>query len=186
MNSISHNLGMSISQIYFGTTNAGKLKEASNILGIEVLGCGLDIEEIQSLDPIKVAVQKARDYYAKLQKPVLVEDVSLSFLALNGIPGPYINDFLKALGNQGLIDLLADKSDRRAIAQTTLVYDEHVFIGKIEGTIAPELAGDNGFGWDPIFIPDGYDKTYAEMKDDGKNQCSMRALAFAELKIHLK
>lgn len=177
---------MSISQIYFATTNAGKLKEASEILNLEVLACGLDVDEIQSLDPIKVASQKARDYYAKLQKPVLVEDVSLAFLALNGLPGPYINDFLKALGNQGLIDLLADKSDRRAIAQTTLVFDEHVFIGKIEGTIATELAGDNGFGWDPIFIPDGFDKTFAQMTDDEKNKCSMRALAFGEFKTWLK
>lgn len=177
---------MSITQIYFATTNAGKLKEASNILGIEVLGCGLEIEEIQSLDPVKVAVQKSRDYFAKLQKPVLIEDVSLSFMALNGLPGPYINDFLKALGNQGLIDLLTNKSDRRAIAQTTLVYDDHVFIGKIEGTIATELAGDNGFGWDPIFIPNGFDKTFAQMTDGEKNTCSMRALALAEFKKYLK
>lgn len=177
---------MSITQIYFATTNAGKLKEASNILGIEVLGCGLEIEEIQSLDPVKVAVQKSRDYFAKLQKPVLIEDVSLSFMALNGLPGPYINDFLKALGNQGLIDLLTNKSDRRAIAQTTLVYDDHVFIGKIEGTIATQLAGDNGFGWDPIFIPKGFDKTFAQMTDEEKNTCSMRALALAEFKKYLK
>lgn len=176
---------MSTTQIYFATTNAGKLKEASNILGIEVLGCGLEIEEIQSLDPVKVAVQKARAYFAKLQKPILVEDVSLTFSALNGLPGTYINDFLKALGNQGLIDLLVNKSDRKAVAQTTLVYDEHVFIGKIEGSIAQKPLGDNGFGWDPIFIPNGFDKTFAQMTDVEKNTCSMRARAFSEFKKYL-
>ncbi|KKU03311.1 MAG: Ham1 family protein [Candidatus Amesbacteria bacterium GW2011_GWB1_47_26] len=178
---------MQIKTIYFATANEGKLKEASAILGIEVLGCGLDIAEIQSLDPIKVAVQKAKDYYLKLQKPILVEDVSLAFAALNGLPGPYINDFSKALGNTGLLELLVSKSVRSATAQTTLVFidasqQEHVFMGKIKGTIAPAPTGDNGFGWDPIFIPQGHTKTFAQMTDAEKNTCSMRALAFQEFK----
>jgi non-canonical purine NTP pyrophosphatase (RdgB/HAM1 family) len=182
---------MSITQIYFATTNAGKLKEASEILNIEVLGCGLDIEEIQSLDPIKVAVQKARNYYEKLQKPILVEDVSLSFSALNGLPGPYINDFMKSIENDGILKLLKDNPDRLATAQTTLVFIdetqiEHVFVGKIEGRISETTVGDNGFGWDPIFIPEGFDKTFAQMTDAEKNTYSMRSLALNEFKNYLQ
>jgi len=181
---------MPIKTIYFATTNEGKLTEAAALLGIKVLACGLDIPEIQSLDPVKVAVQKAKDYYQKLQKPILVEDVSLAFVALKGLPGPYINDFSKALGNDGLIALLASKSDRSATAQTTLVFidesqQEHVFIGKIEGSITEAPIGDNGFGWDPIFIPQGFTKTFAQMSDAEKNTCSMRALAFQQFKAWL-
>ncbi|MEK7154790.1 MAG: non-canonical purine NTP pyrophosphatase, partial [Patescibacteria group bacterium] len=172
-------------------TNAGKLKEAAALLGIEVLGAGLEIAEIQSLDPQKVAVQKARDYYQKLHKPILVEDVSLTFTALNGLPGPYINDFSQSLGNLGLIELLKSKSDRTAVAQTTLVFldekqQEHIFTGVIKGLITDSPVGDNGFGWDPIFIPDGFTKTFAQMTDTEKNSCSMRALAFQEFKIWLQ
>lgn len=182
---------MPIQTIYFATTNAGKLKEAAALLGIEVLECGLEIAEIQSLDPVKVGVTKARDYYAQLHKPILVEDVSLTFTALNGLPGPYINDFSKALGNPGLIGLLNSKSDRTATAQTTLVFlggqeQEHIFTGVIKGSISGSPAGDNGFGWDPIFIPDGHTKTFAQMTDAEKNTCSMRALAFQQFKTWLK
>lgn len=160
-------------------------------MGIEVLGCGLDIPEIQSLDPVKVAVAKARDYYRQLHKPILVEDVSLTFTALNGLPGPYINDFSKALGNPGLVELLNAKSDRTATAQTTLVFlddqeKEHIFKGIIKGSIAAAPVGDNGFGWDPIFIPDGHTQTFAQMTDSEKNTCSMRALAFQQFKSWLK
>jgi len=181
---------MPIKTIYFATTNEGKLTEAAALLGIKVLACGLDIPEIQSIDPVKVAVAKAKDYHAKLQKPILVEDVSLVFAALKGLPGPYINDFSKSLGNDGLIALLVQKPDRSATAQTTLVFidesqQEHVFIGKIEGSIAEVPIGDNGFGWDPIFIPKGFTKTFAQMSDAEKNTCSMRALAFQEFKTWL-
>lgn len=177
--------------IYFATTNAGKLKEAGEILGIEVIGTPLEIEEIQSLDPIKVASAKAVAYYEKLQKPVLVEDVSLIFHALNSLPGPYINDFSKALRNQGLIDLLENKDDRSATAQTTLVfYDKngqsHIFVGQMKGKISKTVEGKGGFGWDPIFTPAGYKKTLAQMTPEEKNQISMRRLAFDEFKSWLQ
>lgn len=177
-------------KIVFATTNAGKIAEASQILGIEVVPSGLEIPEIQSLDSQKVALQKALDYYAKLKTALLVEDVSLSFTVLNGLPGPYISDFSKALGNSGLIELLKNATDRTATAITTLVYCDQdgtpsVFQGIINGTISTQERGINGFGWDPIFIPEGYDKTFAEMDDTEKNSLSMRAIALHKFKSWL-
>ncbi len=177
-------------KIFFGTNNEGKLKEARAILGIAIDGTDLEIEEIQSLDPIKVASFKAKNYFLILRKPVLVDDVSLTFNALGKLPGPYIKDFLEALGHAGLLALLDNKKDRSASAQTTLAFaygqnKVEFFTGALEGTIADKPRGDNGFGWDPIFIPNGQNKTFAEMSSEEKNQISHRALALQKFKAWL-
>ena len=175
-----------MNKLIFATSNKNKLAEAQQILGIELEGTSLDIPEIQSLDHHEVAKQKALDYFNQLNKPLFIEDTSLSFTALNGLPGSYINDFSKALGNQGLIDLLANKTDRSAIARVTIALikatdDIQLFDGEIKGTITMFPQGENGFGWDPIFIPNGFDKTFAQMTDEEKNNCSMRRLALEKL-----
>ena len=102
--------------IYFATTNKDKLGEAAQILGVKVEGVKLDVPEIQSLDMSKVALYKARHYYRELKHPLFVEDTSLIFSALNGLPGPYIRDMSEALGNEGLVKLLSGFSDRTAKA----------------------------------------------------------------------
>lgn len=175
--------------LYFATTNQNKLTEAREILGVEVTGTPLEIPEIQSLDPHIVATQKAQDYFEELKHPLFIEDVSLSFTALNDLPGTYINDFSKALGNQGLCDLLTNQVDRSAVARTTLVYINSTglqeFTGEVRGTISPAPQGDTTFGWDPIFIPEGHTKTFAQMDPSEKNQISMRRLALEKLKDFL-
>jgi len=177
--------------IYFATTSQGKLNETRKLLGIEVKGCGLEIDEIQSLDPETVASKKAASYFQEIKKPLLVEDVSLTFEALKTLPGTYINDFFKALGNEGLVDLLCNTSNRKAIAQTTLVFidDErksHIFIGITKGEIASVPKGSSGFGWDPIFIPNGETRTFAEMSEKEKAKYSMRTKALAKFKTWLE
>jgi len=177
--------------IYFATTSQGKLNEARKLLGVDVQGCGLDIDEIQSLDPENVAIKKAAAYFQELKKPILVEDVALTFEALKKLPGTYINDFSKVLGNQGLVNLLENKNNRKAIAQTTLVFvdqnaNSHIFTGIVVGEIAREPKGSNGFGWDPIFIPDGETRTFAEMSEMEKAKYSMRAKALASFKEWLE
>ncbi len=171
---------MQIKRVTFATTNKGKLEEARSILGMEVDGTPLEIDEIQSLDPVRVAVEKAKVYFKELQKPLFVEDTSLSFNGLNGLPGTYISDFSKMIGNEGLVKLINE--NRKATAQVTVVYvdeagKEHVFEGKIDGTISNEPKGENGFGWDQIFIPDGEERTFGEMSLEEKNKYSMRAIA---------
>jgi len=173
--------------LIFATSNEHKLKEAREILGIEVEGTSLDIPEIQSLNEDEVVRQKAIDYYDQIQKPLFVEDVSLTFHTLGKLPGTYINDFSKQLGNEGLIKLLDGKDDRSATATVSIGYIHSdkkitVFQGSIEGSIALEEKGEMGFGWDPIFIPEGESQTFAEMDSDAKNRYSMRGIAFREFK----
>lgn len=177
-------------KLIFATSNQNKIDEVKRITNLEIEGTSLEIEEIQSLDPVKVAVEKAKAYFNELKIPLLVEDTSLSFNGLGGLPGPYINDFAKALGNNGLIELLQNRDNRRAVAQVTfaLILDEntiHTFEGKVEGVITNEEKGTNGFGWDPVFIPTGSDKTFAEMQDSEKDRYSMRAKALAFLQEFL-
>lgn len=170
--------------LLFATTNQGKLDEARAVLQTKVEGIPLDIPEIQSLDPVAVAVAKAQAYFEKINKPLFVEDVSLSFSQLNGLPGPYIDAFMKACGNEGIVEMLPESTDRKAVAQTTIVYiwgskegECKVFIGKMEGVVAEKPLGENGFGWDPIFIPDGETRTLAQLTGEEKNKYSMRAKA---------
>jgi XTP/dITP diphosphohydrolase len=177
--------------IFFATTSEGKLNEARKLLGIDVQGSGLEIDEIQSLDPETVAIKKAASYFQELEKPILVEDVSLTFEALEKLPGTYINDFYKVLGNQGLVNLLERENNRKARAQTTLVFVDqngksHIFTGIVGGEIAGEPRGTNGFGWDPIFIPEGETRTFGEMTEMEKAKYSMRAMAMAKFKEWLE
>ncbi|OGD70106.1 non-canonical purine NTP pyrophosphatase, RdgB/HAM1 family [Candidatus Collierbacteria bacterium RIFCSPLOWO2_01_FULL_50_23] len=176
--------------IYFATTNEGKRQEASQILGIRVEGIKLDAPEIQSLDVNEVAHFKARHYFDQLKHPLFVEDTALIFNALNGLPGPYIRDMSEALGNEGLIKLLAGFADRSARAVSVLVYidgegKEHIFEGVVGGTIADSVRGEGGFGWDPIFIPAGSSKTFGEMDRTEKNKISMRKLALEKMAAFL-
>ncbi len=179
-------------KLIFATSNQNKINEVSRMLGnsFEIEGTSVEIDEIQSLNPVKVAEEKAKAYFRELKTPLIVEDTALGFNGLNGLPGPYINDFAKALGNKGLINLLAAVDNRRAVAQVTfcLIIDEntiHTFEGKVEGDISTEEKGTNGFGWDTIFIPLGQDKTFAEMQDSEKDSYSMRSKALALLQQHL-
>jgi len=172
--------------MYFATTNQGKLKEASTILGVEVVGIPLEIDEIQSLDPIEVATKKARSYWSSLKKSLFVEDVALFIDSINGLPGTYIDAFMKALGNEGILEVLKSDEQRDATAQTTIVYvdvkgNNHLFVGRTIGSIALKPRG-GGFGWDPIFIPKGSKKTFGEMTMGEKNKYSMRSKALKEFK----
>lgn len=172
-------------KIIFATRNKNKLAEASRILGINVVGADIDVDEVQSLDRHEVAVKKAQEYYRQVRKPLFVEDNSLEFISLNGLPGVYIDSFFRALGNRGLIHLLRGVKGRDAIAYTTLVYiwakDKYkIFDGKVEGSIAKSEKGE-GFGWDPIFVPRGETKTFGQMPAEEKDKYSMRASALKKL-----
>ena len=119
-------------------------------------------------------------------KPVFVEDTSLCFNALNELPGPYINDFLKKLGNKKLAGLLHGFRDKRAKAVCSIGYCRPgkapvVFEGVTSGKIVMPK-GKSNFGWDPIFIPRGSKKTHAQMSLEEKNRNSFRKKAFVKFK----
>lgn len=177
-------------RIYFATGNKDKLKEARTILGIDIEPLGIEVDEIQTLDPIICVEKKAEYAFAKAQIPLFVEDTSLFFAAVNGLPGVFVDYFMKSIDVDGLLKLLKDEQNRHAKAQTSLCYFDGkkkvVAIGIIEGTITNSQRGKNGFGWDPIFIPKGSNKTFAEMDSEEKNSISMRKLALMDLKNKLQ
>lgn len=171
------------------TTNENKLREFRRILdGYEVKGKSLSIEEIQSLDPLKVVRHKAIEaYQANGHNPILVEETSLQIMGLGGRPGPYIKDFSEDVEMRRMMaeTWLAGR-DRRALARVLLtIFDGkevHIREGKTEGTIAETLRGANGFGWDDMFIPQGDTRTFAEMSDAEKDAYSMRTKALQALR----
>ncbi|MDD3480814.1 MAG: non-canonical purine NTP pyrophosphatase [Patescibacteria group bacterium] len=173
--------------ITFITGNQNKLREAREILG-DVEGHEIDLPEIQEVDPHIIIKAKMDEAKKQGLKNFIVEDTSLYFDGLNGLPGPLIKWFLDKLGNDGLYDLVKDK-DPKAQAKTIIGYsDKEGKISYHEGIIEGEIVapkGDTNFGWDPIFKPDGHDKTFAEMGPEEKNTVSMRKMALEELKKYL-
>ncbi|VDK60950.1 unnamed protein product [Anisakis simplex] len=174
----------------FVTGNANKLREVRAILSphIEVESVDLDLAEYQG-EPDEIARKKCADAAKQLQSEVIVEDTCLCFNALGGLPGPYIKWFLKNLRPEGLHKLLSGFDDKTAYALCTFALCEGpdkpvlLFRGRTDGCIV-EPRGENHFGWDPCFQPDGFDETYAQMKPDLKNSISHRGKALALLKKH--
>jgi len=174
-----------MNRLIIASGNQGKIAEFSRLLGREIEGKKLDLPEIQSTDVRAVAKTKAEAAYAQLGAPVFVDDTGLYIDAWNQLPGALIAWFLDNVGNDGIIKMLAGWDNRSARVVTALGYcDEHgsqVFVGELTGSIADTARGDNGFGYDPIFIPEGSDKTFAEMTSAEKDAISMRAQAAAAM-----
>ncbi len=152
--------------VTFITGNQDKADYLAKHLGFALPHKKVDQEEIQSLDLHEIVTHKAKQAYVALGTPVLVEDVALEFKALGRLPGTFIKFFLEDMGDEGLCNLL-DSKERSAIARCTFGYYDgtqlQLFDGQLAGRIADAPAGENGFGWDTIFIPEGYDITRAQM-----------------------
>lgn len=170
----------------FVTSNEHKRREAAEILGFELESATPDVPEIQSLDVAEVAVAKARAAYELLGSPsypVLVEDSGLVVEAWNGLPGALTKWFIQSVGSEGILRMIPQgERTARAVCAVAVVggvagESVRVFEGVVPGALAPEPRGESGFGWDPIFIPEGGERTYAEM-GDAKHEDSHRARAF--------
>lgn len=175
--------------IEVATTNRSKLEEFRRILqDYEVVGRKLDIEEVQSLDPYKVARCKAIEAYkANDYNPILVEETSLSMRGLGGRPGTYIKDFSEDIEMRRMIaETWLRGRDRAALAKVLIaVFDGsavHIREGNTEGTITDCLRGTDGFGWDDMFVPKGSTRTFAEMSSEEKDLYSMRRKALLALR----
>ena len=179
--------------ITFITGNAQKAKQVEEYFhtnpDIHFEHIKLDLIEIQSLDLQEIAIDKAKRAYDIVQKPVLVEDVSLTFLGLKSLPGPLIKWFLETLGNKGLCEMADALHSRDAVAAVEFVlYDEtgqHTFGNEIKGTVAKEPRGEKTFGWSQIFIPNGFSQTWEEMTDEEKEKSSLRGPALEKLSTFL-
>lgn len=173
-------------EILFITGNNKKVEEVRAITGLNVSAKKLDILEIQSLDVEEVAKAKALAAFRAVGRPVIVDDTGMSIDALGGLPGALVAWFLDSLQPTGILRLMANEKNRKASVSTCIAYADETgvstFTGTIQGTIAILPRGENGFGYDPIFIPDGCDKTYSEMTTEEKNEISMRKIALLKLK----
>lgn len=169
----------------------GKLREFQDIMNtynrssIRLISRDIDLPEIQG-EIVEISKAKCDLAISQIDGSVLIEDTSLCFNALRGLPGPYVKWFLSKIGNVGLTNLLAAYDDKSAVAVCAISYRDSsksetvTFLGEINGTIVPHR-GDAGFGWDSIFIPDGSDVTLAQMTQDAKNEISHRRCAIRQL-----
>ncbi|MDO8474054.1 MAG: RdgB/HAM1 family non-canonical purine NTP pyrophosphatase [bacterium] len=176
--------------LYFVTSNQGKLEEAKMILGMPIIFARVDLVEIQSLDLEEIAKDKTRRAFEFIQKPLFVDDVGLYIEAWNGFPGPFIKYLTDAVGNEGLLKMMENEINRNVIARLIIGFhdgkDIHAFIGETKGTLAKESRGENGFGWDSVFIPKGIDKTYAELSMEQKSTFSHRRIALENFRNYLR
>jgi len=177
-------------RLTFITGNPSKAEQLGWHLGLEVRHKKVDLAEVQSLDLQEVVEHKARGAFEIVRGPVLVEDTSLVFTALGRLPGPLIKWFLHELDNAGLCKLLDGYADRSALASVLFGYYDgqqfETFAGQIPGTIALTPRGDRGFGWDPVFIPEGHTKTWGQMTKEEQIRTSMRRIALKKLEQFLQ
>lgn len=155
----------------FITGNQHKANHLSKLLGLPLEHIKLDLDEIQAADLEVVAAHKAKQAYEQVKRPVFVEDVALGFDALGGLPGPFIKFFLSEEdGMERLCRMLDGFSSRGAYGECVFAYYDgtrlELFHGGVKGTVSQHPRGEDGFGWDPIFCPEGYDgRTRAELTE---------------------
>lgn len=187
-------------ELVFATNNAHKLTEVGAVLGTEYRlvtprDCGVT-EEIPETQPTIEgnALQKARYLYERTGRDCFADDTGLEVEALGGAPGVHSaryatdgHDF--AANNRLLLKNLETQTNRRARFRTVVALilrgEEHLFEGIVEGRIVEAPRGAEGFGYDPLFVPDGHDKTFAEMDAGEKNLVSHRGRAVRRLAEYL-
>ena len=189
-------------KIVFVTNNQHKLDEIKNILGQEFnivslndIGCHDDIPETgDTLE--ENASQKSNYIASRYALDCFADDTGLEVDALGGQPGVHSARYAEETNHDSqanmakLLDKLGNNNNRKARFRTVISLivhgKEHRFEGIVEGRIAHQPSGVRGFGYDPVFIPDGYDKSFAELGDEVKNQISHRARAVRKLAEHIK
>ncbi|HEX7368083.1 MAG TPA: non-canonical purine NTP pyrophosphatase [Candidatus Saccharimonadales bacterium] len=167
------------------TGNKGKLAEWQRLFpaSYRLQAVDLDLDEIQSLDLTAIATDKVKRAYASLGTPVMVEDVSAGLDNLGVLPGPFIKFFIKQLGQDALFQLAGREGEPATATCTIAFYDGKMLLtatGQTKGTVT-STRGENGFGCDKNFMPNGQAKTYAEMTPAEKDTVSHRSKAVTEL-----
>jgi XTP/dITP diphosphohydrolase len=187
-------------KIVFASNNKNKIREISHILDNKITLLSLGevniLEDIPEDEPLIEgnALFKAQYVYNATGLDVFADDTGLEIEALNGLPGVHSARFAGESKDSSaniakVLELLKGEQNRKARFRTViaLIFEgkEYLFEGTISGTIIDEKRGDEGFGYDPVFIPEGKDLTFAQMSLNEKNKISHRALAFEKLKEFL-
>jgi inosine triphosphate pyrophosphatase len=195
--------------VIYVTGNKNKLLEVQALLGpsFNIIPHSLDIPELQG-EPFEIIQEKLRlavkllhqdgvlgKFTSSTQRTlIMTEDTCLCFNALNGLPGPYIKWFVQKLGLDGINKMLQGFEDKSAYSSCIFALcdsedhegkDIKVFEGKTLGKIVPPQGPDT-FGWDSIFLPDGFDETFAQMNKQLKNTISHRFHASQKVKSYLE
>jgi XTP/dITP diphosphohydrolase len=170
-----------VRKVAFASTNENKYREVRAILaqrGLEVEFAKAKLVEIQSDSLEAIAREKAKSAYLQVSRSVIVEDDGLFIDSLGGFPGQYSSYVFKSIGIAGIVKLLSDVRDRYASFISLIAFSDGkattVFEGKVNGAIADKPAA-GGWGYDPIFVPDGASGTFAELAN--KNDYSHRRKA---------
>jgi inosine triphosphate pyrophosphatase len=174
-------------KILFASGNINKAREAEAILGlrVELVRPGIEVQGSAA----EIAASKLSGIESEF--PVIADDTALCLECLNGMPGSYIDHFIRALGADGIYRIARAMGNNAAEAVCTIALlmpgaESPVFFeGRVTGSIvAPR--GKPGFSWDPVFMPSGLNQTYAEMEQELKNRISHRALALQKLKAEMR
>jgi len=187
-------------EIIFASNNLNKIREINNVLGnsfrllsLHDIGMNKDIAE-DEMTLEGNALHKARHIFKAAGMSVFADDTGLEVEALDGRPGVHSARFAgenkdSEANIEKLLLLLENKCNRNARFRTVIALilegNEYVFEGTVKGSIISERRGTRGFGYDPVFVPEGKTKTFAEMDLDEKNMISHRARAFEKLKLFL-
>lgn len=171
-----------MSDLYFLSSNIDKYEEIRVALkrhDILVRFRKRRLQELQSDSLNYIALEKCKIAFKVISKPVIVEDDGLFIQVLKGFPGPYSSYIFKTIGNTGILKLLSGSNDRSALFTSVLVYTDGEitkrFVGKVIGTISLKANG-KGWGYDPIFVPSGQNKTFGLLGEE-KTLVSHRAHA---------
>lgn len=178
--------------IKFVTSNRNKFQEVKAIMeahNIEIGWYEFQYEEIQADTTEEISRDSCGKMARKLEGKFFLEDTGLYIDPLKGFPGPYSSYIQRTIGNKGILRLLHNNG-RDATFLTVLSYwngkEIIQFSGELKGKISYTERGSNGFGYDPIFIPDGYEKSLAEMTIPEKNSISHRSMAVQKFIEHIK
>lgn len=178
--------------LYFITSNKGKFVEVQNKfsgINIEVVQKDLGYPEIQAVSLEDVVLYGLNDVRKRFDKPFIIEDAGLFIDSLNGFPGVYSSYVYRTIGCDGILKLMEDfekNSERRAVFRSVFAFSMPnekpiLFVGECPGFISKDIRGCYGFGYDPIFIPDGETRTFAEMSVEEKNCFSHRGRSVDKL-----
>jgi XTP/dITP diphosphohydrolase len=178
-----------LAKLHFITSNEGKFKEVAEKAapyGYQLVKAKVDYPEVQA-DTLDEVALFGMDFLKDIVPgDFLLEDSGLFIEPLGGFPGVYSAYVYKTIGNKGILRLLGNRPDRKAMFRSCFGYYTNfrgplVVSAECKGTISLEERGSRGFGYDPIFIPDGDERTFAEMSLEEKNAMSHRAKALTAL-----
>jgi XTP/dITP diphosphohydrolase len=175
-------------ELRFLTRNEGKFRELTNIIDSgkhTLIQDATEIHELQTENMNALVRDKAIKAFHIVRRPLIVDHTGLQFDLLNGFPSGLTSVFYDKLKPNGIAKIIGRSANPKVTAITLIAYCDsrkiELFEGKIHGLVPEQPRGDEGFQWDNVFIPEGYNKTFAELGNRIKNEISMRRLAFDKL-----